>query len=109
MGAHFTSTGNCRPSLVITGVSSPNTRSNPLVSAVADIASTRRPGRSKRRASRAKAKPRSVGRLRSCTSSKITSAVPARLGSFCRRRVRMPSVTTSMRVFAPIRRSSRVW
>ena len=39
----------------------------------------------------------------------ITSAVPVRLGSFCRRRVRIPSVTTSMRVFAPIRRSSRVW
>ncbi|CAB4612468.1 unannotated protein [freshwater metagenome] len=60
-------------------------------------------------ASSKNAKPRSVGTFLSCTSSKITSAVPSSVGSFCKRRVRIPSVTTSMRVLLPIFRSSRVW
>ena len=47
-------------------------------------------------------------RWRSWTSSNTTRPVPGRLGSACRRRVRMPSVTTSTRVPAPTRRSSRV-
>ena len=90
-------------------LSSANTWANKPVCAVADIARIFTSEPKVRIASRRNASPRSVGTLRSCTSSKMTIAVPSSVGSFCRRRVRMPSVTTSMRVFGPILRSSRVW
>ena len=77
-------------------------------SRVADMARIRRSGRSDARASMARARPRSVTRWRSCTSSNTTSAVPGSVGSDCSRRVRIPSVTTSSRVDGPTRRSSRV-
>ena len=109
-GAQVMSTGCCRPALEMIGAGSPSPKSfaKRSVSAVADIASTRRSVRKFLRASRHNARPTSVGRFRSCTSSKITSPIPGSSGSFCKRRVRIPSVTTSMRVLGPIRRSSRV-
>ena len=110
-GRHRMSTGWVRPSLVITGAGSsprPITAATRSVSRVADMARMRRSGRSADRASRVKARARSAWRLRSWISSKITIPVPGRDGSCWRRRVRMPSVTTSMRVSRPTWRSSRV-
>ena len=52
--------------------------------------------------------PRSAFRLRSWNSSKITQPMPASAESSCSMRVRMPSVTTSMRVSRLTRVSSRV-
>ena len=99
--------GYIRPSLSITGASS-STATSPAVSGVADIAMIRRSGRIVPATSVSKRQPRSVGRLRSWTSSKITRPTPGNSGSFCSRRVRMPSVTTSIRVSRPMWRSSRV-
>ena len=90
-------------------VSSANTFANNSVCAVADIANIFTFESKVRMASRRNAKPISVGTFRSCTSSKITRAVPSSVGSFCKRRVSIPSVTTSIRVLGPMRRSSRVW
>ncbi len=106
-GAQCISTSNMRPSLSITDASSRAVR--PSTSGVADIASSRSSGRIVEATSSASARPRSVVRLRSCTSSKITRPIPGSSGSFCRRRVSTPSVTTSMRVSVPMWRSSRVW
>ena len=78
------------------------------VAMVADMAITRRSGRSTSRASRVKARPRSVCRCRSWNSSKTTIPTPGREASDCRRRVSIPSVTTSIRVALPVRRSSLV-
>ena len=80
-----------------------------FVSGVADMARMRRSGRTAARASSARARPTSVGRLRSCTSSNTTRPQPSSDGSCCSRRVSTPSVTTSMRVCGPMWRSSRVW
>ena len=104
--------GKVRPSEVTMGaspLSSASTCANNCVCAVADIAKIFTSVENVLIASRRNASPRSVGTLRSCTSSKITRAVPSSVGSFCKRRVRIPSVRTSMRVVAPIFRSSRVW
>ena len=93
-GRQRTSTGWVRPSPTTTGAGSPSTasrRANSAVSAVADIAAIRRSGRSGA-ASRRRARPRSVVRLRSCTSSNRTAAMPGSSGSRWRRRVRIPSV-----------------
>ena len=101
-----------RPSDVTIGaspLSSASTCANNCVCAVADIAKIFTSVENVLIASRRNARPRSVGTLRSCTSSKITNAVPSSVGSFCKRRVRIPSVNTSIRVLAPIFRSSRVW
>ncbi|CAB4367529.1 unannotated protein [freshwater metagenome] len=111
-GTYRTSIGNVRPSDVTMGaspVSSASTWANNCVCAVADMARIFTSVEKVLMASRRNARPRSVGTLRSCTSSKMTSAVPSSVGSFCKRRVRIPSVRTSIRVFAPIFRSSRVW
>ena len=54
------------------------------------------------------ASPRSAFRLRSWNSSKMTQPMPASAASSCSMRVRMPSVTTSMRVSRLTRVSSRV-
>ena len=87
------STSNVRPVLAITGAStarSPSTpatwpcRAWPTSPAPADrdggCAAT----------SSVSARPRSVGRLRSCTSSNTTSPTPGNSGSCCSRRVRTP-------------------
>ena len=106
-GAQCISTSNMRPALSTTGASSSAVR--PSTSGVADMASNRRSGRIVDTTSSASARPRSVVRFRSCTSSKMTRPTPGSSGSFCRRRVSTPSVTTSRRVSAPMWRSSRVW
>ena len=110
VGRHRISTGCVRPSLVITGAGwlRPMTPATRSVSRVADMARMRRSGRSASRVSSVKARARSVWRFRSWISSKITMPVRGSDGSRWRRRVRMPSVTTSMRVSRPTRRSSRV-
>jgi sugar/nucleoside kinase (ribokinase family) len=94
-----------------TGAFSPlsaSTREKSSDCAVADIASTFMDDSQEAMASSKNARPVSVGKLRSWTSSKMTSAVPAKVGSCCSRRVSTPSVRTSIRVIAPMRRSSRV-
>ena len=106
-GIQCISTSNIRPSLATTGASSKCV--SPSTSGVADIARIRRSGRIVDATSSASARPRSVVRLRSCTSSKMTMPTPGSSGSFWRRRVSTPSVTTSMRVLGPMWRSSRVW
>ena len=70
--------------------SPPSTAVSLATSGVADIASTRRSGRTVSRASRANARPMSVGTLRSWTSSKITRPTPGSSGSCCSRRVSTP-------------------
>ncbi len=107
-GIHTISTSCIRPSLSITGIS-PSTATSDWVSGVADMARIRRSGRRVAATSSVSANPMSVGRFRSCTSSKITRPTPGNSGSPCSRRVRMPSVTTSIRVSGPMWRSSRVW
>ncbi len=78
------------------------------VAMVADMAITRRSGRSASWASRVRARPRSVCKCRSWNSSKTTIPTPGKEGSDCSRRVNIPSVTTSILVALPVRRSSRV-
>ena len=112
LGSQRRSIGWVRPSLMTTGagpVSVARSRANMAVSAVADIATIRRSGRSVAPTSSVSARPRSVVRLRSWTSSNSTAATPGSSGSCCRRLVSTPSVSTSMRVFGPMARSSRVW
>ena len=77
-------------------------------SSVADITRMRRSSRTSACASRHSARPRSALRLRSWNSSKITIATPSSVASRCSQRVRIPSVTTSMRVLLLVRDSSRV-
>ena len=82
-GSQRTSTGNVRPALSTIGAGTPSIasrRANSAVSAVADIARMRRSGRSVAAASSVNARPRSVVRLRSWTSSKITAADAGQLG-----------------------------
>ncbi|MFD0386914.1 hypothetical protein ACFQ4K_02345 [Tistrella bauzanensis] len=71
------------------------------------MAMIRRSGRSACLTSIASASPRSPSRLRSWISSKITAATPSSSGSPWMRRVKMPSVTTSIRVAALTRASRR--
>ncbi len=78
------------------------------VATVADMAITRRSGRSTSRAARVKARPKSVCRCRSWNSSKTTIPTPGKESSVCSRRVSIPSVTTSIRVALPVHRSSLV-
>ena len=106
-GSHCTSMGKVRPSLVITGASSNFV--SPSVSGVADMAMMRSSGRNSVATSSVSARPTSVVRLRSWTSSKMTQPTPGSSGLFWSRRVNTPSVTTSIRVVAVISRSSRVW
>ena len=74
---------------------------------VADIMTMRRSGRSTCCTSRARAKATSAFMLRSWNSSKMITLTPSSVGSVTRRRVRMPSVTTSMRVAELRQRSKR--
>ncbi len=94
--SHRVSTGNARPSAVRTGAS-PISAATGAASSVADIASRRRSGRSAARISSASARPRSPCRLRSWNSSKIRQPMPGSSGFDWIIRVRMPSVTTSIR------------
>jgi len=77
-------------------------------SSVADITRIFRSSRRARRISRHSASARSACRLRSWNSSKITMATPSRAGLARMRRVRIPSVITSMRVLGETRLSNRM-
>ncbi len=99
-------TGKLRPGLLIRGASSQRPIRSP--SRVADITSRRRSGRRVACTSKASAAPRSPARCRSWNSSKITAPTPDSSGSPWINRVRMPSVTTSMRVAALTRDSKRM-
>ena len=90
-GTQRTSTSNCRPVLAITGAP-PSTAASRSVSGVADIASTRRSGRRLAATSSVSARPRSVGRLRSCTSSNTIEPDPGQ-----RRVVLQPSSEDALR------------
>ena len=85
-----------RPSLEIDGASS--ALHIPSESIVADIMRILRSGRMSLCDSLIKARARSLVRLRSWNSSKITTLMPSRVGSETRILVIMPSVTTSTRV-----------
>ena len=105
--AQRVSTGNILPSAVTTGAL-PSSCATAAASSVADITRMRRSSRTSACASRHSARPRSALRLRSWNSSKITIATPSSVASRCSQRVRIPSVTTSMRVLLLVRDSSRV-
>ena len=94
--SHRVSTGKLRPSEVRTGA--PISSATGPASSVADIASRIRSSRSAPATSRHSASPRSAFSDRSWNSSKITAPIPGRSGADCSIRVRMPSVTTSIRV-----------
>ena len=81
---------------------------NRAPSSVADIATSRRSGLSAPCTSSASASPKSLSRLRSCTSSNSTAETPASSGSPCMRLTKMPSVTTVTRVLAERLLSIRV-
>jgi hypothetical protein len=81
----------------------PASRRRVPASSVADITRMRRSGRSAPRASHVSARPRSALRERSWNSSKMTVPMPGRSGASCTMRVRMPSVTTSIRVVRDLR------
>ena len=74
------SSGWLRPSLSITGAS-PISAAKRAPSSVADIATSRRSGRNAACASSASARPKSLSRLRSWTSSNSTADTPASSGS----------------------------
>ena len=100
------STGKLRPAETKRGASRKRASRSP--SSVADITTKRRSGRTAACTSKHSARPRSLAKLRSWNSSKITAEMPSNSGSSCSRRVRMPSVTISMRVWADILRSKRM-
>ena len=101
------SSGQLRPSLSTTGAS-PIRPEKRVPSSVADIATSRRSGRSAAWASSANASPKSLSRLRSCTSSNSTAEMPASSGSAWMRLTKIPSVTTVTRVAAERLLSIRV-
>ncbi|MCY1293060.1 hypothetical protein D9M69_436720 [compost metagenome] len=102
------STGNIRPSLRTTSASlSILERRSP--SSVADITKTLSGvSLSSSRPLRVNAKARSASKLRSWYSSMMTRPTPSSAGSSCKRLVRIPSVTTSMRVSVPTLLSNRI-
>ena len=89
-------TGKLRPSEVTTGACI--RAATGAASSVADMATINRSSRNASATSRQSARPRSAFRDLSWNSSKITAPTPGRSGSSCSMRVRMPSVTTSIRV-----------
>ena len=99
-------TGWLRPSLV-SNAASGNCCCRGCRLRVADISSSRSCGASRGLASRSSARARSASLRRSWNSSKITQLTPARLGSAWSCRRNRPSVSTSMRVAADTRLSSR--
>ena len=96
-GSQRVSTAKARPCEVTRGASCIR-RATGSASRVADMTITTRSSRSAPRSSKVSARPKSACRLRSWNSSKITAPTPGRSGSDWIMRVRMPSVTTSMRV-----------
>ena len=98
--------GHDRPSLVITGAFISVAKRLP--SSVADIAISRKSGRNPVCTSNANARPKSLSRLRSCTSSNSTADTPASSGSSCIRLRKIPSVSTRTRVAADCLLSMRV-
>ena len=105
-GKYATDTGYERPSDDSRGASIRAASAAP--SSVADITSSRRSGRSCACTSSARARPRSPARWRSWNSSKTMAATLSRVGSSWIIRVRMPSVSTSMRVAAETLFSKRM-
>ena len=83
--------------LSMTGAS-PRSAATRAPSMVADITRRRRSSRKAICTSRASAKPRSASSERSWNSSNSTAATPSSVGSSRMSRVKMPSVTTSIRV-----------
>lgn len=106
-GSQTVSTGNARPSAVIRGAS-PISAATGAASSVADIGSSTRSGRRAPRMSSAKARPRSAFSERSWNSSNRMAPTPGNSGSSWIIRVRMPSVTTSIRVAPDTRLSPRM-
>ncbi|MCW0450910.1 hypothetical protein NB706_003744 [Xanthomonas sacchari] len=100
------STGKLRPALDSRGASRNCASRSP--SSVADITTMRRSSRTCACTSRASARPRSAARWRSWNSSNSSAPTPSSIGSSCSMRVRMPSVTTSMRVRADTLFSKRM-
>ena len=100
------STGNIRPWDVIRGASI-SAATGPA-SSVADIATSIRSSRSAPAISRHSASPKSAFSERSWNSSKITAPTPDSSGSDWIIRVRIPSVTTSIRVPGPTFDSPRM-
>ncbi|MCW0436572.1 hypothetical protein NB723_001536 [Xanthomonas sacchari] len=100
------STGKLRPALDSRGASRNCARRSP--SSVADITTMRRSSRTCACTSRASARPKSAARWRSWNSSNSSAPTPSSIGSSCSMRVRMPSVTTSMRVRADTLFSKRM-
>ena len=109
-GRQCIATSNVRPAHSITGAGSDSPISAATLGAsiVADMTITAVVRSSVRWASSNNARPKSACWLRSWNSSKMTRPYPSSSGSRWSRRVRMPSVTTSMRVALLTRRSSRV-
>ncbi len=106
-GSQRVSTGKARPSAVRTGTP-PIRAATGAASSVADMTRSRRSGLSAARTSSASARPRSACSERSWNSSKITQETPGSSGSDWIIRVRMPSVTTSIRVRAEVLASPRI-
>ena len=108
-GAQRSSTGCIRPSLATTG--QPSSSVVQLGDVRASPTSRAARGRGGGAGAR-RARGRDRGRSAGCARAPRRTRSPRRpgsSGSFCRRRVSTPSVTTSTRVRGPIRRSSRVW
>ena len=105
-GKWLTATGWPRPSLDSRGASRNAARRCP--SRVADITTIRRSSRRPACTSRASARPRSAARWRSWNSSNSRAPMPSSSGSSWIIRVRMPSVTTSIRVRADTLFSKRI-
>ena len=105
-GSQRASTGNMRPALVTIGAP-PSSRAIGSPSSVADMTRMRRSSRTSCCECLTSASPRSACSERSWNSSKITSPTPSSVGSLLSMRVRTPSVTTSIWVFAPTRVSRR--
>ena len=97
-GTCSTCTGWLRPWLDSRGASRNAASRSP--SSVADITTIRRSSRSEACTSSASARPRSADRWRSWNSSNSSAPTPGSSGSSWIMRVRMPSVTTSIRVRA---------
>ena len=105
--AQVTSTGNGRPSTSTIGQSKRNALTS-RGSIVADMTIRRRSSRA-RMVSRQKARARSAWTDRSWNSSMMTQDTPSSSGSSMNRRVRMPSVTTRIRVSFEWRPKKRTW
>jgi hypothetical protein len=105
-GGHQNTVTSCRAPCAVTIPASSNSP-NRSASAVAEVARSRRSGRSVCLLSTRNASARSVSRCRSWHSSIMTVPTPASSGSARSRCTRSPVVTTSIRVPGPTLRSPR--